>query len=57
MNRNLASINQLINYGTQQIVLIKFCLLALHFLMWRTKGKNGSFIAMRMRIRQIVLLP
>ena len=29
---------------------VKFCLPALHFLMGRTKGKNGSFIAIRMRI-------
>ena len=31
---------------------VKFCLPTLHFLMGRTKGKNGSFIAIRMRIHQ-----
>ena len=31
---------------------VKFCLPALNFLMGRTEGKNGSFIAIRMRIHQ-----
>ena len=31
---------------------VKFCLPTLHFLMGRTEGKNGSFIAIRMRIHQ-----
>ena len=31
---------------------MKFCLPALHFLIGRTEGKNGSFIAIRMRIHQ-----
>ena len=31
---------------------MKFWLLTLHFLMGRTEGKNGSFIAIRMRIHQ-----
>ena len=31
---------------------VKFCLPALHFLMGRTKGKIGSFIAIRIRIHQ-----
>ena len=30
---------------------VKFCLPTLHFLMWRTEGKNGSFIAMRINLR------
>ena len=31
---------------------VKFCLPTLHFLMGRTEGKNGSFMAIRMRIHQ-----
>ena len=31
---------------------VKSCLPALHFLMGHIKGKNGSFIAIRMRIHQ-----
>ena len=31
---------------------VKFCLPTLHFLMGRTEGENGSFMAIRMRIYQ-----
>ena len=31
---------------------VKFCLPTLHFLMGRTEGKKGSFMAIRMRIHQ-----